>query len=193
MSITFRIEDDAEPDNLRPVMIDALQMGALRETLAEYGERYGLDLIIHDYGSPGEQVFAWEARTAMMPIAMIARHFTFDVDAIALIETAQFLGRRIRIARRDDEPDIMVTLSTNPDAAPEMEVSNSNAYAILAMLGLDTESCGTISIEELRGSLADPVMARRLDAEPGLARYLPALNQMASISSPSCALRMVWS
>ena len=34
MSITFRIEDDAETDNLRPVMIDPLQMGALRETLA---------------------------------------------------------------------------------------------------------------------------------------------------------------
>ena len=92
MSITFRIEDDAETDNLRPVMIDALQMGALRETLAAYGERYGLDLIIHDYGSLDEQVFAWEARTAMVPIAMIARHFTFDVDAIALIETAQFLS-----------------------------------------------------------------------------------------------------
>ena len=193
MSITFRIEDSNEPDNLRPVMIDALQMGALRETLAEYGERYGLELIIHDYGSLNEHVFAWEARTAMMPIAMIARHFTFDVDAIALIETAQFLGRRIRIARRDDEPDIMVTLSTNPDAAPEMNVSNSNAYAILAMLGLDLDSCGTISIEQLRGSLADPVMASRLDAEPGLARYLPALNQMAAITSPSCALRMVWS
>ena len=193
MSITFRIEDDAETDNLRPVMIDALQMGALRETLAEYGERYGLDLIIHDYGSLDEQVFAWEARTAMMPIAMIARHFTFDVDAIALIETAQFLGRRLRIARRDDEPDIMVTLSTNPDAAPEMNVSNSNAYAILAMLGLDLDSCGTISIEQLRGSLAEPVITSRLDAEPGLARYLPALNQMAAISSPSCALRMLWS
>lgn len=193
MSITFRIEDDAEPDNLRPVMIDALQMGALRETLAEYGKRYGLDLIIHDYGSLDEHVFAWEARTAMMPIAMIARHFTFDVDAIALVEAAQFLGRRIRIARRDDEPDIMVTLSQNPDAAPEMEVSNSNAYAILAMLGLDLDSCGTISIEQLRGSLADPVMASRLDAEPGLVRYLPALNQMAAISSPSSALRMVWS
>lgn len=191
MSITFRIEDDAETDNLRPVMIDALQMGALRETLAAYGERYGLDLIIHDYGSLDEQVFAWEARIAIMPIAMIARHFTFDVDAIALIETAQFFGRRIRIARRDDEPDIMVTLSTNPDAAPEMEVSNSNAYAILAMLGLDLDSCGTISIEQLRGSLADPVMTSRLDAEPRLARYLPALNQMAAISSPSCALRMV--
>lgn len=193
MSITFRIEDDAEPDNLRPVMIDPLQMGALRETLAEYGERYGHDLIIHDYGSLDEQVFAWEARTAMMPIAMIARHFTFDVDAIALIETAQFLGRRIRIARRDDEPDIIVTLSTNPDAAPEMNVSNSNAYAILAMLGLDLDSCGTISIERLRGSLADPVMTGRLDAEPGLARYLSALHEMAAITSPTCALRMVWS
>jgi hypothetical protein len=193
MSITFRIEDSNEPDNLRPVMIDPLQMGALRETLDEYGKRYGLDLIIHDYGSLDEHVFAWEARTAMMPIAMIARHFTFDVDAIALIETAQFLGRRIRIARRDDEPDIMVTLSTNPDAAHEMNVSNSNAYAILAMLGLDLDSCGTISIEQLRGSLADPVMASRLDSEPGLARYLPSLNQMAAITSPSCALRMVWS
>jgi hypothetical protein len=193
MSITFSIEDDTENDNLRPVMIDALQMGALRETLAEYGEHYGLDLIIHDYGSLDEQVFAWEARTAMMPIAMIARHITFDVDAVALIETAQFLGRRIRIARRDDGPDIIVSLSTNPDAAPEMEVSNSNAYAILAMLGLETNSCGAISIEQLRGSLADPVITCRLDAEPGLARYLPALNEMATISSPSCALQMVWS
>ncbi|WP_404479128.1 hypothetical protein [Novosphingobium sp. BL-52-GroH] len=189
--ITFRIKDDAEPDNLRPVMIAPLQMGALRETLTEYGERYGHDLIIHDYGSLDEQVFAWEARTAMMPIAMIARHFTFDVDAIALIETAQYLGRRLRIARRDNEPDIVATLSTSAEAALEMNVSNSNAYAILAMLGLDVESCGTISIEQLRRSLADPVMTSRLDAEPGLARYLPALDRMAAITSPNCALHMV--
>ena len=55
---------------------------------------------------------------------------------------AQFRGRRVRVRQIDGSDDISITLASNLDVAPETDVSNSNAFAILGMLGLESESLG---------------------------------------------------
>ena len=71
MTITFRVEDSHDIDMPLPVPIEPWQMGALREVLAENGERLGTDLIVPDHGSIDAPVFAWEARTAILAVAAI--------------------------------------------------------------------------------------------------------------------------
>ncbi|MCJ2180159.1 hypothetical protein [Novosphingobium album (ex Hu et al. 2023)] len=192
MTITFRVEDSHDIDMPPPVPIEPWQMGALREVLAENGERIGTDLIVPEYGNIDAPVFAWEARTAMLAVAAIARCFDYEPGALAIIEEAQFRCRRLRISRPASNGDILLSLSTNPDSAPELNVSNSNAFAILDLLGIDRESCGLIPLEQLQDRLRDPAVPGRIAAEPGLARYLPTLTQMAAVTSPSPKLRLVW-
>ncbi|MBB5713175.1 hypothetical protein FHT02_004445 [Sphingomonas xinjiangensis] len=85
-----------------------------------------------------------------------------------------------------------LALSSAPDAAPELNVSTNSAYAILDLLGLDRDSVGLIPLSELRSRLSDPIVHRRLNAEPGLDRYLPTLNEMARLKPVDGELHLAW-
>lgn len=61
-------------------------------------------------------------------------------------------GASWRCRRIDGSGDISITLASTLDVAPETDVSNANAFAILEMLGLQSESLGMISLAELRHS-----------------------------------------
>lgn len=63
---------------------------------------------------------------------------------IAVLNEAQFRGRRVRVRQIDGSGDISIMLASNLDIAPETDVSNSNAFAVLAMLRPESECLGMI-------------------------------------------------
>jgi hypothetical protein len=192
MSITFRIDDGIDTRSIIPANITPHQLGSLRDCLLDHGERLGHDLIFTDYGEPGDASFSFEARVCPLALSTVSNCFDHFPGVITVVDEAQFRGRRIRVWRVNGSPDILLGLASNPDDAPELNVSTSNGYALLESLGLDAESVGAITMTDLRERLMSPSMRRRLDDEPGLARYVPTLLQMASAKPIEGELLLVW-
>lgn len=192
MTITFRVEDGHDPIHIPNTIINADQLGALRDRLAEDGAKLGLQLIVLEYGVAFKGGFGFEARICPVALAAIASCFDHDPAVVAILDEAQFRGRRIRIWQLAGDLDIWLGLASSPDSAPELEVTNSNAYALLELLGLVPDSFGEIPMAELRRRLTDPRVPRQLDVEPGLARYLPTLAQMAAVKAIDGDLKMAW-
>ena len=192
MTITFRIDDGHANVAVLPTIITSGQMGTLRELLTAEGARRALDLLLPEYGEVSDPSFSFDARICPLALASVAKCFDYFPDVITVLDEAQFRGRRIRIWKTETSADIWLTLSSAPDAAPELNVSDINAYAILDLLGLDRDRVGLIPLSELRSRLSDPVVHRRLNAEPELDRYLPALNQMARLKPIDGELHLAW-
>lgn len=100
-----------------------------------------------------------------------------------LIDEAQFRGRCVRIWQEQSTGDIRLGLGLNPDGAPEPEVASGNAFALLASLELDEESCGTTPMSQLRQRLMNPRIRRRLDEDPHMTQYVEALTTMAALKT----------
>ena len=192
MGITFRIDDGHDTLAVRPAIITHDQLAALRALLAAHGDRLGLALIVNDYGEPAAGAFGFEACVCPLALASLSACFDHDPAVITILDEAQFRGHRVRVWQLDGRGDISIGLASSLDAAPEMDVSINNAYAILEMLGLDPESVGVIPVTELRQRLTDPRIRRRLDDEPGLARYVPTLLAMAAVKPVSGELHLAW-
>lgn len=192
MTITFRVDDGHDTLAIPSAIITHDQLGALRTLLAEQGARLGVALIVSDYGEPGAGAFGFEARVCPLALATVSACFDHDPAVITVLDEAQFRGRRVRVWQSAGTADVWVGLASSLDAAPELEVSSSNGLAILEMLGLDTESVGAISVAELRQRLTDPRIRRRIDDEPGLARYLPTLIEMAAVKPVAGELHLAW-
>jgi hypothetical protein len=108
------------------------------------------------------------------------------------IHGVTFLGRRVRIWQTEHGGDIKIGLASNPDAAPELEVANGNAYALLEGLGLDPDRVGAVAMTELRLRLTDPRIRRRLDADPGMAGYVEKLAAMAALKPIDGEYHLAW-
>jgi hypothetical protein len=87
-------------------------------------------------------------------------------SAIAILDEAQFLGRRVRVTQIERASDITMRLSLNPDAAPEIALANAQALALLDGLGIDRRVTGMVTMTELRQRLTTPRIRLRLDAYP---------------------------
>lgn len=193
MSITFRVDDGIDTRSILAANITPHQLGSLRDCLVAQSDRLGLDLIFTDEGEPGDPAFSFEARVCPLALATVSACFGHYPGVITVLDEAQYRRRRIRVWRTDGSPDIMLGLASNPDNAPELNVSTSNGYALLESLGLDAEAVGAITMADLRDRLTSPQLRRRLDDEPGLAKYLPTLTQMAAGKPIEGELLLVWS
>ena len=192
MTITFRVDDGHDTLSIAPAIITPDQLGALRDRLAEGTRQIGTNLIIHDHVGPAENAFGFEARVCPLALATLAACFDHDPAAIKVLDEAQFRGRRVRIWKLDGSPDICLGLASSPDNAPEMDLTNNNAYALLQTLGLEPDDAGIIPISELRQRLTDPRIRRRLNDEPELEKYLPTLVQMATLKPIEGELHLAW-
>lgn len=192
MTITFRIDDGHDIREPGPAIITVHQLGSLRVLLAGHSERLGIPLVLPEYGDPSEPDFSFDARVCPLALAAVSACFDHYPPAIAVLDEAQFRGRRVRVWRYGSKPDIHLSLSSNPDAAPELEVANSNAYALLETLGLDAESVGVVPVAELRQRLTDPRIRRRLEDDPQLSRYVPTLVAMAALTPVEGELSLAW-
>ncbi|TVV76417.1 hypothetical protein [Sphingomonas solaris] len=181
MTITFRIDDGFDAREPGPAIITVHQLGSLRDLLAAQTVRLGSPLILPEYGDPSEADFSFDARVCPLALAMVSACFDHYPDAIAVLDEAQFRGRRVRVWRYGPTRDIHLSLSSNPDSAPELKVANCNAYALLETLGLEPDSVGVVPVTELRQRLTDPRIRQRLDDDPQLSRYVPTLVAMASL------------
>ena len=192
MTITFPVDDGYAPFAVPPAIINVNQLAALRSLLAVESEQRQTALTIAEYGRPGASAFAFEARVCPLSLASVSQCFDHYPAAITVLDEAQFRGRRVRVWKAEQSDDIWLGLSSNPDAAPEFEVSTSKGYAILELLGLEAESTGTIPVSELRARLSDPVIHKRLDAEPGLRHYMPNLSDIARLKPIEGELHLAW-
>jgi hypothetical protein len=162
MTITFRVDDGHDVLSPAPAVITPDQLGALRDHTARTGDA----MVIPIHGDPASGSFEIEVRVCPLALASVARCFDLDPAVIAAIDEAQFRAGRVRIWQEESTGDLRLGLGLNPDGAPELEVANGNALALLAGLGLDEESCGTIPLSQLRQRLMDSRIRRRLDEDP---------------------------
>ncbi len=192
MTITFRVDDGLDTLLPTPAVITTDQLGSLRNLLAEQGEHLGFCLLFPEHGEVSEAAFAFEARVCPLALAMVSRCFDHDLSVIAVLDEAQFLGRRVRVWRMGWSGDIRIGLASGLDDVPGLEVANGNAYALLETLGLDPDSMGELPIAELRQRLSDPRVRRRLDDDAQLARYVPILLAMVKAKPTISELSLAW-
>ena len=169
MTITFRIDDGRHILLPSAAVITPNQLGSLRDLLAEQSMRLDTALLLPIHGVTGDATFEFEARVCPLALAVVSKCFDHDPAVLAVLDEAQFLGRRVRVWQAERRGDIRIGLAPNPDAAPELEVANANALTLLESLGLDRERAGVLPMIELRQRLMDPRIRRRLDADPAMA------------------------
>lgn len=192
MTITFRIDNGCHAREPSPAIITDHQLGTLRAVLTAQSERLHVPLILPEYGDPTEGDFSFDARVCPLALAVVSACFDHYPDAITVIDEAQFQGRRVRVWRSGPTGDIHFSLSSNPDAAPGLEITNADAYALLETLGLEPEGMGMIPLAELRNLLTDPGIRRRLNRDPDLCRYMPTLTAMAELETIEEDLNLAW-
>jgi hypothetical protein len=192
MTITFRVDDGHNILSPSPAVITPDQLGALRDLLAEHSAQTGAPMVMPIHGEPVSGSFEIEASVCPLALASIACCFDHDPAVIAVIDEAQFRGRRVRIWQEEPTGDIRLGLGLNPDGAPELELASGNALALLASLGLDEESCGTIPMSQLRQRLMDPRIRRRLDGDPRMSRYVETLTTMAALKPTEGEYHLAW-
>ena len=192
MTITFRIDDGHNILAPTPAVITHDQLGSLRDLLAEQLLRLGLTMLLPIHGVTGDPAFEFEARVCPLALAVVSKCFDHDPAVITVLDEVQFLGRRVRIRQAEPRGDIKIGLASKPDAAPEIEVANGSAYALLEALGIDPESAGLVTVAELRQRLMDPQTRRRLDADPVTASYVETLSTMAALKPVEGEYHLAW-
>jgi hypothetical protein len=187
MSIVFRVTLPADQDPSPHAEINARQLAALRRLLRTEGTRLGLALI-----EPDEVLGdTFEARVCPLALAAVTALFDHAPEVIAIVEEAQFRGRRLSIHHCPRSAAITMRMAMTSDADTELDLAYGNAYALLEALGLDQDSIGEIALVTLHERLADPDIAWRAQLL-GVEHYLPRLARLTSgIAQPEEA-RFSW-
>jgi len=187
MSILFRIAVPADEMEPPVAVITARQLAALRRYLHAQSERIGVALI-----EPDEVLGdCFEARVCPLALASVTRLFDHDPAVIAVVEEAQFRGRRVSIRHRPQAAEITMRVALTSDCGLELDLAYGNAYALLEALGLDAESVGEITAELLRERLADPATASKAVAS-GVEHYLPRLERLLTSVEGVEEARFAW-
>lgn len=181
MTITFRVENGNSILPPRAAIITPDQLGALRDLLAEQSQRLGFPMLATIRETAGDDAFDLEARVCHLALAVVSKCFDHDPDVIAILDEAQYLGRRVRIWQDQRGSDIKMRLSLTPDGAPQLTVADDSAMALLAGLGLGRANAGVIAMAELRDRLTNPRIRRRLDDDPAMATCVETLTAMAAL------------
>lgn len=187
MSILFRITEPAD-DALSPsAIITARKLAALRRFLRSEGDRIGVALL-----EPDEYLGdSFEARVCPLALAAITGIFDHDAAVIAVIEEAQFRGRRIAIHHCAASAKITLRVALTSDQGVELDLAYGNAYALLEALAIEAESVGDIPVELLRVRLSDPATPSRA-ALRGVDQYLPRLERLVASAQARDDARFAW-
>jgi hypothetical protein len=191
MSITFRIATAADDQPGPAATINARQLAAFRAYLREQGERLGIALLDPDNDEERVLALNFEARICPLAIAATARVFDYDQAVIAVLDEAQFRGRRVIVWWYELDRAIRMRVSSTSDAGLELDLATDSAHALLESLALRPDSVGEIPIDTIRERLANPAVRRRADAE-GTARYLEQLDRLLGTADMDGATRLEW-
>lgn len=191
MSITFRIAT-ASDDQPGPVAtINARQLAAFRAYLREEGQRLGLALLDPDLDEERVLALNFEARVCPLALASVARIFEHDEAVIAVIDEAQFRGRRITVWWYETDRAIRMRPSLTSDLGAELDLASDDAHALLAGLGLKPDDVGEIPIDAIRDRLANPAIRRR--AEAGcMVPTLDRLERLLATADADDSSRLEW-
>ncbi|RYY12046.1 MAG: hypothetical protein EON55_13075 [Alphaproteobacteria bacterium] len=192
MTITFRVEDGRAILAPMAAIITPDQLASLRDLLAEQSPRLGFALLLPGYGVTGDPWFEFDVRVCHLSLAVVSKCFDHDLYVIAILDEAQFLGRRVRVFQTEPTGDITVRLSLNPDAAPQIALANPQALALLDGLGIDRMVAGMVPMTELRRRLTDPRIRRRLDSDPDMAESIEKLATMAALKPIDGEYLVAW-
>ena len=191
MSITFRIAT-ADDDLHGPVaIVNARQLAAFREYLRKEGVRLGLALLDPDADEERTLAYNFEARICPLAIASIARVFDFDTAVIAVLDEAQFRGRRVLVWWYETDRSIRMRPSMTSDLGVEFDLAAANAHGLLEGLGLRADSVGEIPIDTVRARLANPAVRRRA-AELGISHHLDQLAKLVASAEADDTSRLEW-
>lgn len=191
MSITFRIATPADDAPGPVAVINARQLAAFRRYLRDEGQRLGLSLLDPDADEERVLAYNFEARICPLAIAAIARVFDHDQAVIAVLDEAQFRGRRVLVWWYEADRSIRMRPSLTSDLGIELQLADSDAYALLAGLGLMTDGVGKIPIATVRDRLTNPAVRRRA-AEDGITHDLERLNALLATTDADDSSRLEW-
>ena len=186
MSITFTIAAPLTGIAVQPARIDARQLAAFRAFAHENGALTGS----HRSLDPGFPAYDFEARVCAWSLSTLSSLLGYDEAVIAVLEEAQFRGRRVLFARNETTGELTVAVAATLDAAADIMLNSPDADDILDALRLDLEP-GQLSGDELRAKLKDPHTIERL-WRAGLHRYLPRLDTLAAIQIEDDETHLVW-
>lgn len=191
MSITFRIATDADDRSGPVAMITAPQLGAFQRYLRDEGARLGIVLCDPDGLDDDYLSYHFEARICPLALASVARVLDHDPDALAVLEEAQFRGRRVMVYRVEADRSIRMRVALTSDQGLELNLANGNAYALLESLGLHPHSVGEIAISDIRARIINPAVQRRGRAT-GVADYFGRLDRLLQLGDADASARLEW-
>ncbi|RVT38673.1 hypothetical protein [Sphingobium algorifonticola] len=187
MSILFRIALPADTAMPARAIITARQLATFRAYLRVEGERIGAVLLEPDAYLGN----SFEARVCPLALAAVTRHFDHDIAVIAVVEEAQFLGRRIAIHHDGMKAEISMRVALTSDSGLELDLANGNAFALLEALGMDRTSVGEITLDQLRARLSDPSLPARARTY-GVDHYLPRMERLLASAAVMDDARLAW-
>lgn len=191
MSITFRIATDADDRSGPMALITAPQLGAFQRYLRDEGVRLGIVLLEPDATGDDYLSYHFEARICPLALASVARVFDHDADVLAVIEEAQFRGRRVMVYRVDADRSIRMRVALASDQGLELNLANGNAYALLESLGLHPHGVGEIAIADIRARIVNPAVQRR-GLETGVSDYIGRLDRLLRLGDADGSSRLEW-
>lgn len=191
MSITFRIATAADDQDGPIAVINARQLAAFRTFLRDEGARIDVVLLDPDAAEDAYLSYHFEARVCPGALAAVARVFDFQIDAIAVLEEAQFRARRVSVYRAEATGTIGMRVALTSDVGAELDLASANAYALLEGLGLAPDSVGEVPVDTIRSRLANQAVRRRA-AEHGVAHYLDRLDALLATAETDDSSRLEW-
>lgn len=191
MSITFRIATAAD-DRQGPIAtINARQLAAFRTFLREESVHTGTALLDPDAAEDEFLSYHFEARVCPIALASVTRVFDYQSDVISVVEEAQFRCRRISVFRVEETGTIRMRVALTSDIGAELDLTTSNAHALLEGLGLRPDSVGEIPIDTVRARMANPAVRRRA-TEHGVTADLDRLDQLLATAAADDTSRLEW-
>lgn len=191
MSITFRIATASDELPGPDATINARQLAAFRAYLREEGERLGLALLDPDCDEERVLALNFEARVCPLALASVARVFDHDAAVIAVLDEAQFRGRRITVWWYESDRTIRMRPSVTSDLGAELDLAESDAHALLVGLGLHPDDVGEIPIDIIRVRLANPAIRSRAEAD-GTVSMLERLERLLETAAADDSPRLEW-
>ena len=187
MSITFRVTSQDGKSAVPPAIISIRQLVAFRHFARENG-------VLVDDLADGDDItrsFSFDASICSFPLAVLAPLFGNQVEAIAVIDEAQFTQRQLRLYKASATGELMLSVSPTMNGSIDLDLAIGNAFAVMRALDLRPNNIGDLPVAMLRDKLADPrirarFMAHRVD------HYLPRLDRLSAIVGHEQEPRLVW-
>lgn len=187
MLVFFRLIDKATPLSSKPVHATMRDLGHLKGLLHANGVIADPDDGQHEHSAK-----SFEINANGIALAPFDTRFPGRDDLLCIVEEAQFLARMIRIDEAEDGSGATLSVSEHIAMTPDMAVTEIEASRIIRCLGITERRTQTISLDQLRTALEDPVIYDRFETN-NLEAYYAYLTRIAGLEYGDQTPTMTWS